>query len=70
MSKHKRARRAPKACPNTSIHPNGRDTAKAGVTTRPRRQRTVTEAHRRHVAEHPTDAMSGARLALLETGKA
>lgn len=50
-----------------SIHPNGRQAAKAGKTTHPRRKREATEAHRRHVEEHPTDAMSAARLSKLNS---
>lgn len=68
MSKHKSARR-PARAPNQSIHPRGAGGEKSN-TAAPRRQRAATEAHRRHVQEHPTDAMSVARLALLDSGKA
>lgn len=59
------------ARPSTSrsIHPNGRQAAKAGKTTHPRRKPAATDAHRRHVEEHPRDAMSAARLAKLDSGK-
>jgi len=50
-----------------SIHPNGRQAAKSGKTTHPRRKREATDAHRRHVEEHPRDEMSAARLAKLES---
>lgn len=53
-----------------SIHPNGRQAAKAGKSTSPRRQRAATDAHRKHVEHHPTDAMSAARLSKLDSGKA
>lgn len=56
--------------PNSSIHPNGRLAAKAGATTKPRRKREPTEAHRRHVKDNPQDAMSAARLSKLDSGAA
>ena len=65
MTQHSRRTAA-----NRSIHPNGRQAAKAGKTTHPRRKREATEAHRRHVEEHPTDAMSAARLSKLNSGAA
>ena len=55
---------------NQSIHPNGRDLAKAGKSTEPRRPRFATAAHRLHCEQHPTDVMSATRLALLEKGAA
>ena len=65
MTQHSRRTAA-----NRSIHPNGRQAAKAGKTTHPRRAPSATDAHRRHVEEHPSDAMSAARLSKLESGKA
>ena len=55
---------------NQSIHPNGRDLAKAGKTTAPRRKRLATAAHRLHCDQHPADGMSATRLALLDKGAA
>jgi hypothetical protein len=53
---------------NQSIHPNGRDMAKTGKTTAPRRKREATTAHRLHCEQHPADGMSSTRLALLDKG--
>lgn len=62
-------RRRP-ATAGQSIHPHGRDAAKSGQTTKPRRKREPTQAHRRHVEQHPADAMSALRLSKLESGAA
>lgn len=46
---------------NLSIHPRGNGGEKSN-TCKPRRKPVLTDAHRRHLEQHPTDGMSAARM--------